>query len=401
MGMARRRHAITERVPTTPRKVVVYTDNLMTSNSARNITASESGKELADSLGDTLNTALVISTSFRFDPELNMLEILDPYNPRNNIQVKGITNYQVSVKLFILSAATDARNRPSPLYVKQALTCIKKQLGSVTIDELFVSFADISAPPAATSNYDNISLLPQKPKRLVYERRHVQQTSNGELESNGEEESSGEQETNTDLASTGEHSPNSENPPNGEQCSSSPGEIGNGSSNETDESDMLRYHKVWRMVNRLKADGDATKIGICDVSKQQLAQLCEHSGAQPDMVQIRVADPAAEPDAAATELRAYASERGISIRTHSDSMAMLSNATFQALAADYRINERFPTTEVPPEGYKIDLMRPRWVANYSVAIRNRGLVANRGYIVMASSDRVLDPNHVVRNDYED
>ncbi|KAJ2177291.1 hypothetical protein GGF45_003330, partial [Coemansia sp. RSA 551] len=285
--MARRRHAITERVPTTPRKVVVYTDNLMTSNSARNITASESGKELADSLGDTLNTALVISTSFRFDPELNMLEILDPYNPRNNIQVKGITNYQVSVKLFILSAATDARNRPSPLYVKQALTCIKKQLGSVTIDELFVSFADISAPPAATSNYDNISLLPQKPKRLVYERRHVQQTSNGELESNGEEESSGEQETNTDLASTGEHSPNSENPPNGEQCSSSPGEIGNGSSNETDESDMLRYHKVWRMVNRLKADGDATKIGICDVSKQQLAQLCEHSGAQPDMVQIR------------------------------------------------------------------------------------------------------------------
>ncbi|KAJ2136458.1 hypothetical protein J3F82_006329, partial [Coemansia sp. RSA 637] len=86
MGMARRRHAITERVPTTPRKVVVYTDNLMTSNSARNITASESGKELADSLGDTLNTALVISTSFRFDPELNMLEILDPYNPRNNIQ---------------------------------------------------------------------------------------------------------------------------------------------------------------------------------------------------------------------------------------------------------------------------------------------------------------------------
>ncbi|KAJ2500352.1 hypothetical protein GGH96_002768 [Coemansia sp. RSA 1972] len=392
MGMARRRHAITERVPTTPRKVVVYTDNLMTSNSARNITASESGKELADSLGDTLNTALVISTSFRFDPELNMLEILDPYNPRNNIQVKGITNYQVS--------ATDARNRPSPLYVKQALTCIKKQLGSVTIDELFVSFADISAPPAATSNYDNISLLPQKPKRLVYERRRVQQTSNGDYGSNEEEESSGEQETNADPSSTGEHSPNSEQP-NGEQCSSSPGEIGNGSSNEADESDMSRYHKVWRMVNRLKADGDATKIGICDVSKQQLAQLCEHSGAQPDMVQIRVVDPAAEPDAAATELRAYASERGISIRTHSDSMAMLSNATFQALAADYRINERFPTTEVPPEGYKIDPMRPRWVANYSVAIRNRGLVANRGYIVMASSDRVLDPNHVVRNDYED
>ncbi|KAJ2815068.1 hypothetical protein IWW50_006937, partial [Coemansia erecta] len=190
--------------------------------------------------------------------------------------------------------------------------------------------------------------------------------------------------------------------------SSSLGGTGSGSSNETDADDMSRYHKVWRMVNRLKTDGDVTKVGICDVTKQQLSQLCLNTGFVPDMVQIRVNNNNSSKNNETTattvvsdDLRAYAGENGISIRTHSDSMVMLSNATFQALAGDFKINERFPTTEVPPDGYKIDPMRPRWVANYSVDIRNRGLVANRGYIVMASSDRVLDPNRVSRTDYEE
>ncbi|KAJ1748020.1 hypothetical protein LPJ79_004857 [Coemansia sp. RSA 1821] len=334
MGMTRRRQAITERVPTTPRK-------------------------LADSLGETLNTALVISTSFRFDPELNMLEILDPYNPRNNIEVKGISNYKVSVKLFILPAASDVNNRPAPLYVKQALTCLKKQLGSVLIDEFFVSFADVPAQAGASGSQ------PQQPEPAK------SQPANG---SHSRSRSRSRQKGSQSAAG-----------------------------GEADE--MRRFSKVWRMASRLRKEGDVAKIGICDVSRTQLEGLCEHTGVVPDMVQVRVdeaeegAEQGAE-QAGVEELRAFARQHGISLRTHSDSGVMLSNATFQALAADYKINERFPTTEVPPEGYKIDLMRPRWVANYSVTIRNRGLVANRGYIVMASSDCVLDPNRVSRSIYE-
>ncbi|KAJ1860343.1 hypothetical protein LPJ78_005870, partial [Coemansia sp. RSA 989] len=149
---------------------------------------------------------------------------------------------------------------------------------------------------------------------------------------------------------------------------------------EADE--MRRFSKVWRMASRLRKEGDVAKIGICDVSRTQLEGLCEHTGVVPDMVQVRVdeaeegAEQGAE-QAGVEELRAFARQHGISLRTHSDSGVMLSNATFQALAADYKINERFPTTEVPPEGYKIDLMRPRWVANYSVTIRNRGLLRLR------------------------
>ncbi|KAJ1870028.1 hypothetical protein LPJ55_004967 [Coemansia sp. RSA 990] len=350
MGMTRRRQAITERVPTTPRKVV-----------------------LADSLGETLNTALVISTSFRFDPELNMLEILDPYNPRNNIEVKGISNYKVSVKLFILPAASDVNNRPAPLYVKQALTCLKKQLGSVLIDEFFVSFADVPAQAGASGSQ------PQQPEPAK------SQPANG--------------------SSCSSSSPSSSHSHSRSRSRSRSRQKGSQSAAGGEADEMRRFSKVWRMASRLRKEGDVAKIGICDVSRTQLEGLCEHTGVVPDMVQVRVdeaeegAEQGAE-QAGVEELRAFARQHGISLRTHSDSGVMLSNATFQALAADYKINERFPTTEVPPEGYKIDLMRPRWVANYSVTIRNRGLVANRGYIVMASSDCVLDPNRVSRSIYE-
>ncbi|KAJ2161945.1 hypothetical protein GGF46_001041 [Coemansia sp. RSA 552] len=395
--MTRRRQAITEKVPTTPRKVVVYTDNLMTSNSARN-TADEPAKELAQSLSDTLNSSLVISTSFRFDPELNTLEILDPHNPRNNVQIKGYTNYQISVKMFILPAAVDASNRPSPLYVRQMMTCLKKQLGSVPIDELFVSFSGASAPSSSRSNSSSnssnggslASLRKQFPQASGRDPGH----EGGSAGSAGGSHS-GSAVDPAELATPHEGSSNGSN---------------SGNSSAADDGDMSRYLKVWRMLNKLRAEGDAAKIGVCDMSKQQLEQLCEQSGVVPDMIQVQVDNrqflldndddsgvDGGQPAALDNELRVFAREHSISIRTHSDCDDMLPNSTFQELAADFKINERFPTTEVPREGHIIDLMRPRWVANYSIALKSRGLIANRGYIVMASSDSVLDPNRVSRH----
>ncbi|KAJ2889469.1 hypothetical protein GGI21_006560, partial [Coemansia aciculifera] len=162
--MTRRRAKINERVPITPRKVVVYTDNLMTSTGVRDPASGESAMDLSLSLADTLNKALVISTSFRFDPELNMLEILDPCNLRNNIKVKGLTNYAVSVKMYLLPAAAHTDDCPASLYVRQAMACVERQLGAVKIDELFVAFADItnhipktidSRPASASSSSAN------------------------------------------------------------------------------------------------------------------------------------------------------------------------------------------------------------------------------------------------------
>ncbi|KAJ2087143.1 hypothetical protein IW138_005190 [Coemansia sp. RSA 986] len=189
---------------------------------------------------------------------------------------------------------------------------------------------------------------------------------------------------------------------------------------------MDRYIKLWRAINRLRTAGDVDKIGLCDLTREQLENLCDKSGIIPDMLQVRVgetsiidittpvseeAEPSFEtttttaattPSSAAVsstdplddDLREYARNHGISIRTHTDSVDMLPDEAFQTLATDFRINEKFPTTEVPRNGFKMDFMRPRWIANYSVFLKTRGLVANRGYIVMASSDTVLDPNSI-------
>ncbi|KAJ1822837.1 hypothetical protein LPJ56_000527 [Coemansia sp. RSA 2599] len=410
--MTRRRQEITEKVPTTPRKVVVYTDNLMTSNSARNTAASESSNEasneikgpsLAHSLADTLNTALVISTSFRFDPELNMLEILDPYNPRNNIQVKGITDYKVSVKLFMLSASADASNRPSALYVRQAMACLHKQLGPVKIDELVVSFSDLSSAvqPNGVAHRRSSSLgtnglasMCSSPNAcfssdasaassLDAQHRHA-------AEHLANEESAGAARISNDDGGGG----------------GSISSISSASSNDNDaggkaggEADMTRYLKVWKALTRIKQSGEAVKIGISDVSKQQLEQLCQQSGSKPDIVQIRLNVHEPVEQDMDDELRGFARQANISVSAHADGPEILAERRFQHLASDFKINERFPTTEVPPQGYKMDFMRPRWVANYNVLQTKRGLVANRGYIVMASSDCVLDPNRISRPAY--
>ncbi|KAJ2892068.1 hypothetical protein GGI21_005694 [Coemansia aciculifera] len=118
------------------------------------------------------------------------------------------------------------------------------------------------------------------------------------------------------------------------------------------------------------------------------------------MLQVHVTnDPTEDTNPLDGSLQKLAKLHDISIRTHTDSMAILPDRTFHILATDFKINERFPTTEVPPQGYKIDFMRPRWVVSYNVTLKNRGLVSNRGYIVMASSDCVLDPNRTSRTVY--
>ncbi|KAJ2544800.1 hypothetical protein EV175_005864, partial [Coemansia sp. RSA 1933] len=347
-------------------------------------------------------------------------------------------------KLFILPAAADTLNRPSHVYVRQVMECLRRQLGSVKIDELFVSFTDLalgdnasdssSGPEAeelaeagGSSNSSDAETGSIRRRGRRHQRRthdsHVDSpqpetplssaaTSIGAEEEKCKHNSHAEKRAASPESQVGEQHTQQDNESSSSQSSSS----GDGS------DDMDRYVKLWRAVSRLRTAGDVGKIGLCDLSRAQLESLCDKSGISPDMLQVRVGEssiidvttPAsedAEPlfstspastggvissaaDPLDDDLRAYALEHSISIRTHTDSVDMMPDEAFQTLATDFRINEKFPTTEVPRHGFKMDFMRPRWVANYSVFLKTRGLVANRGYIVMASSDTVLDPNNI-------
>ncbi|KAJ2810389.1 hypothetical protein H4S07_002696 [Coemansia furcata] len=74
-------------------------------------------------------------------------------------------------------------------------------------------------------------------------------------------------------------------------------------------------------------------------------------------------------------------------------MGVLSDCILQMLAMEFKTNERFSLTEVPLQGIKIDFMRAQWVVDHNVTLKNCGLITNRGYIAMVSSDYVLDLNH--------
>ncbi|KAJ1872059.1 hypothetical protein H4R99_000900 [Coemansia sp. RSA 1722] len=322
-----------------------------------------------------------------------MLEILDPYNPRNNIQVKGITDYRVSVKLFMLSASADASNRPSALYVRQAMACLHKQLGTVKIDELVVSFSDLSAVQSnGMAHRRSSSLGANGLGSSMRSNRPVASSSSSSSSINvSAGQTRAEDPANDDGSST-----------SGSRISNDDGSgvvSGSGVSSGSSEADMTRYLKVWKALARIKQSGEAAKIGISDVNKQQLEQLCLLSESKPDIVQIRLNVHEPVEQDMDDELRCYARQANISVSAHADGPEILADRRFQHLASDFKINERFPTTEVAPQGYKMDFMRPRWVANYNVLQTKRGLVANRGYIVMASSDCVLDPNRISRPTY--
>ncbi|KAJ1892482.1 hypothetical protein LPJ71_007424 [Coemansia sp. S17] len=278
--------------------------------------------------------------------------------------------------MYLLPAAAHTDDRPASLYIRQAMACVERQLGSVKIDELFISFADI------TNHFPKPPPDPPLPKSADREDQRPPTKLAAPPKNNGGPKSA--------LASS--------RMPNSSRASSS--HASNATASNTDPHavyDMTRYLKVWRALNRLKRMGKVLKIGVCDLSKPQLEALCEQSGIVPDMLQVHVTnDPTEDTNPLDDSLQKLAKLHDISIRTHTDSTGILSDRTFQNLAADFKINERFPTTEVPPQGYKIDFMKPRWVVSYSVTLKNRGLVSNRGYIAMASSDCVLDPNRTSR-----
>ncbi|KAJ1781609.1 hypothetical protein LPJ59_007013, partial [Coemansia sp. RSA 2399] len=271
---------------------------------ARNTAAVESSKELVNSLAVTLNTALVIVTSFRFNPELNMLEIIDPKNKRNNIIYYKYTNYILSVKLFILPAAADTLNRPSHVYVRQVMECLRRQLGSVKVDELFVSFSDIALggntggdsaseaeEPAATSD-TNISSDAETSsiQRRRRRRRHQKSAHGRRAESpqpgtpSSVEARSSVREHHIQLEKSSSSSAIPSAAYTQQDNDSSSGGSGVG------RHGMDRYVKLWRAVSRLRTSGDVGKIGLCDLSREQLESLCEKSGIRPDMLQVRVGE---------------------------------------------------------------------------------------------------------------
>ncbi|KAJ1679917.1 hypothetical protein EV182_001058, partial [Spiromyces aspiralis] len=134
--------------PILPRKLVIYSDNLHDftpkphpSSSTTTTRGSIGTIEMA--FRDTLNMALMASTSFRFNPELNLLEIPDPRFPRWTSIQTSHSEVTIEAKLFILTNGYDNNDVPHNYIVRQSLSAMERQLGIRRVDTLTLSFSGI------------------------------------------------------------------------------------------------------------------------------------------------------------------------------------------------------------------------------------------------------------------
>ena len=129
-----------------PRKLVVYSDNLK-DNEPRSHQISQVRGSIEDiemALRDTFNMSLMASTSFRFDPELNLLEVPDPRFPRWTAIKSSHDEVTIEAKMFVLANGYDTNDVPFPYLMRQALSGLERQMGIRRVDLLILSFSGIS-----------------------------------------------------------------------------------------------------------------------------------------------------------------------------------------------------------------------------------------------------------------
>lgn len=123
---------------------------------------------------------------------------------------------------------------------------------------------------------------------------------------------------------------------------------------------------MWKELEKLVEQSYVGVLAVCDFTMVALKQLYEFAKIKPSYDQINLASCCVMPK----ELVAYAKDTGISLLTHADPKDILpSEKLFQTINKAY---------EFPDE---VRGWRYSWVTCYSVVIKCRAVLQNKGYIV--------------------
>lgn len=131
-------------------------------------------------------------------------------------------------------------------------------------------------------------------------------------------------------------------------------------------SDVLDWVHTYRSLEKLHASGTISRIGLSEFGTTRLSQLLPHTVIRPGVDQINVRDCCVVP----RPLILYAKQNGIELLTHNDCTDILPAETLEGLLGEFGLVEK---------GEKV---KPLWVIKYTAVIRSRGVVENKGYIVM-------------------
>ncbi|OLL24728.1 putative glutamate--cysteine ligase regulatory subunit [Neolecta irregularis DAH-3] len=130
------------------------------------------------------------------------------------------------------------------------------------------------------------------------------------------------------------------------------------------EAEISRWIRPWRVLQNLVKEGSIGDLGVSEFSIPRLTHFLSKVEIPPSVNQLNLRDCCVVPK----NLILFAKERGIKLLTHNDCSNIL---------PDEHLKEVLQTV-----GYQKTVWS-KWVLKYSIVVRDRGVVENKGYRYLA------------------
>lgn len=138
-------------------------------------------------------------------------------------------------------------------------------------------------------------------------------------------------------------------------------------------AEVAAWLSSYRVLESFHASGHIKRLGISEFGTNRLEELLPHTNVKPSVDQINVRDCCVVPK----PLIVYAKEKGIELLTHNDCWELLAETELEGVLRE-ELGEGW-RGEGDAEGKRAV---PLWVVKYTAVVRSRGVVENKGYVVL-------------------
>ncbi|RWS29287.1 Glutamate--cysteine ligase regulatory subunit-like protein [Leptotrombidium deliense] len=125
---------------------------------------------------------------------------------------------------------------------------------------------------------------------------------------------------------------------------------------------------IWQCVEQIVADAKVLDVGVTDLDTNQLKDLYFWAQkVKPSTNQINLEACCVIPP----EMTAFANENNVKLLTHNDPRDFVPLEKFKEVLTKCEVND-------------VNNWHREWIARYAVLLKGKGIVQNKGYILMAS-----------------
>ncbi|GIX68786.1 glutamate--cysteine ligase regulatory subunit [Caerostris darwini] len=133
-------------------------------------------------------------------------------------------------------------------------------------------------------------------------------------------------------------------------------------SNE-EKFNLEKVKPLWNELENFVHEGKFVTIGVSDLDTPELAELYQWTEVKPSVNQVNIESCCVMPP----ELIAFAKEHDIQLLTHNDSKVLLPDSMLQQI--------------LEPAIATLENWKIMWIVRYSVVVKCRGIIQNKGYLM--------------------